>query len=459
MKRGKYLISGIVALSMLGGCSPAGLSEAQQEKLRDGQYSEVVKGTTVRSTYSVENSGIFYIGRNNTLLMYYDYDADENYVLCSSPNCRHKDSSCPAHVEDNYSTYSFAYYGGKVYYLRKVEYESEHIQLISMDADGQNQETVAELDAGDYSYDTWTVSSILPVYFSHNKALLQISYKKIISEDEEGNTVTAWGNQLVMIDLSDGEIRELTEVLLYGDEVERLQFVLVTEEFAVYEDMRYEEPVMSENEYIQTYGEEAFKTDYYDYYEEHMNNTQATGVYRAVNLETGEIKEIWSDVMYPSYGEESSYPVMMGPYFIYADKEKIYYLPPEVCYGPEPGQLEMYSIDMDTGKEEQIAPFTEPVNNWLYIDQNSNGRNIYREGEIIFCDYSHEKGTHQMYKYFLATGEMESIREESNDYYVWGMTDERVILSDTDNLHLSWMTKEDYEKGDYGAGKKISFDW
>lgn len=449
----------LIALCCLsGGCTPASVDSQQ---LEDTEHSDVVKGTAIKNTYSVENAGIFYIGRNNTLLMYYDYNTDESYVLCSSPNCKHQDSSCPANVADNYKNYTFAYYNGKEYLLRKEDFDSDEMELISMDPGGQNQKTIAVLDTGDYSVNTWTVDSVLPVYFSGNRALLEIDYTKTLPEETQGGfTATIQGRQLLMIELENGKVTQLTDILEYSVDYASLSFCAVMKDYAVYEVMKYDEPYMLEWEYIREYGEDAFNKEYSEYYENYMNNTDASGIYKAVDLRTGAVSEIWSGDMFPSYTEGDSYPVMMGPWFILEHDGKILCRLAEDVYGEQKSDMILYSIDPATGKETQTISFSKPVDELWYTEQNSNGEYLYREDEMLVCNHDlTNEDSFRLYKYSFSTGTLTELWDEYVYSDIYGMTDELVIWASDDNLKLSYVTKEDYEKKNFEDAKKVKFDW
>lgn len=152
-----FLIILFVCGCILNGCSPLSLDDQQQDDFCNTDDSKVVQGTSIPFTYSVENAGLFYIGRNHRILMYYDFNSDKNYSLCSSPNCMHKDSACPAYVGDNYKNYAFAYYRKKLYLLKQEDYESKQIELISMDPGGQNQNKIASIEIGEFAVGKWAI--------------------------------------------------------------------------------------------------------------------------------------------------------------------------------------------------------------------------------------------------------------------------------------------------------------
>lgn len=456
----------IIAIIIIGVCCAVvihrtpSLDTEQQSNLKNAGYSDVVWGTSVETSFSVENSGLFYIGESNSILMYYDFNTEENYVLCSSPNCKHNDSSCPANVRDYYKNYTFAYYQGRLYLLSQKNYESEKIELISMDVDGQNRRTVVSLDPGDYSVESWAVNSINPVYFAGGKVFLTMDYiQPFVNETSEYiNT----GMQLLMIDLTDGSITELTDIMIYNTEAARVKFTLVTEKFAVYEIMKYEIPYLFEWEYIEKYGEEAYQRDYYKYYRDYENETDAVGIYRAVNLDTGQISEIWSGKMYPAYGEESSAPVMMGPDFTFSYDGNLYYTPAEYSYGPENTDerdgvnLEIHRVDPATGEDTNLQLFSEIVDAYWYIEQSSNGGYLYNKDEILVCNDFFETDTFCLYKYSLSENELTEItrKRDTDTDNIWGVTDQRVIFG-AGMLEPLWVTKDEYEKGNFSNAVKI----
>ncbi len=447
---------------LLTGCYPAALDSEQQSRLEDAEYSDVVRGTSAEYTYSVENSGIFYLAKNHGALAYYDFDTEDNYILCSSPNCEHNDSSCPVYVGDHYRNYSFAYYGGRLYLLKRDGYDSAKIELVSMDAGGQNQKTVATLDAGEYTLGSWAVNSIDPVYFTGNKALLTVDYTQPAAEENSGNVQ---GMQLLIIDLTDGSITDLTGILRYNIDAVRVLFELVTEQFAVYEIVKYETPYLFEWEYEEKYGEEAFQQNYQEYYADYMNHTEASVIYRAVNLQTGEISEVWSGQMYPSYWESGSLPTMLGPNFTFSYEGCLYYTPAENLHGPESTyeaenvNLEIHKVDPETGEDTVLEPFAEPMEDYWYIEQSSNGGYRYSEDEILVCNDFHQEETFCLYLYSLAANELTEItREIDRNLTIWGMTDDRVIQSRSYNKP-SWITKEDFKKGEFNRTVKINLEW
>ena len=116
-----------------------------------------------------------------------------------------------------------------------------------------------------------------------------------------------------------------------------------------------------------------------------MNNTDASGIYKVIDLRTGAVSEIWSGDMVPSSIEGFSYPVMKGPRFVLEYGEKIFYKLTKYVNGEQKIDMKLYGIDPATGEEIQPISFSKPVDNLWYTEQNSNGEYLYREDEVLVC--------------------------------------------------------------------------
>lgn len=412
--------------------------------------SKVVQATSVEYTYSVEDHGIFYIGRNQNRLMYYDFQTGENYVLCSSPNCKHKDASCPAYVGDMYRVYAYAYYQGNVYLLRKEKAESKTIDLICMKLGEQTQKVIASIDGGDSSAGTWTIESIQPVVFSKGHAFLELNYvKAIMNEEEYGLFGEIQGKQLMMISLEQGRKTEITDILEYEKDYEILCFCNVLENYAVYEKIKYEGSYLNAWDYIDQYGTEAYEKEYDQYKERYYAQTEARGESYAIDIDKETMVQVWNEPV-----EEETEGLLRSPNFIYEEEGVLYYR----RYEEE--KLILHGVDASNGQRTRDISFSDSINNLWYTEQNSLGGYTYEPGKILVaCHDSENLDDFKLYKYSVSEDSLELIWDRYMNYDVWAMTDDYIILSNESAERISRIKKEDYEAQDFSKMTRIRLDW
>ncbi|MCC8105185.1 MAG: hypothetical protein LIO99_04090 [Clostridiales bacterium] len=461
----KKIISLMLVLSFSFGCMMPGCvtSAAMKEdtsdatgedtdKLEEAHTSAVVEGTTTRYSYSINESGIFYIGRNESLLMYYDYEADTSYVLCSQANCRHNDASCPAYVGDYYTVTGFACYGGFLYLMRQNSYDSD-LELLVMDVDGQSKKTLASFETGDSSAGSWRLDSVSPFYYCGGHVLMKMSYLMVTAESEDTSIDYVYGDQLVMVHLATGDVTELTDILIENDEQYSMYFDAVSDEYAVYQIVQYESPYLEESEFYEQYGNTASYTEYYD---EYLVSIPAAVTYWVVDLAAEESSVLWTEDVVPyqvTLGEDW-YEYSTDMRGLYGISQGQIYFKYKTLPGWDSADYRLY--DIETGKE---TPLTEPASpvSWQYdVGISTFGGSMYDSSRILLC--YHGEDTFQLYLYSLMDGTMETI-DAPESYSLYGVTEKRVIGGSGDATHFSWLLKEDYESGNIDKAVGFSLDW
>ncbi len=434
------------------------MDEEKTNSMQNASGDFIAEGTSTIYTYSVSEAGLFYIGRNQTRLMYYDYEADTSYVLCSTSGCRHSDDSCPAYVGNCYRVFGFACYNGKLYLLKCEEY-GEDLKLIEMDVDGQNQRTVASFEWGDSSVGTWQINSVMPVYYCSNHAIMQIDYS-MNSEDEDGNLTDSSASQLVMVDLSCGTVTELTDKTISSEQYS-MGIDSVSSSYCIYSLEAYDEPFLDEGDFYEKYGDTESYSEYYEsgYYEQ----THGTITYWLLDLETEEVSLLRTeDIAYDS--KESEDDEIYGVYYmtmfdaiaddwvlvftdgVEAEDETVY-----SCTGS------IYSLlNLKTGEEKYVFPTAEETSCGFATEGSVYGESLYNEEDILL--YYKEDEEFRLYRYSMLDQTMEEI-VGAEDYFLWGITESKVIGSYLDSLHISWLSKEDYEAGNMDARVSIALDW
>lgn len=378
--------------------------------------------------------------------MYYGYEADQNYVLCSASNCTHDSADCSAYVGDCYDIYGFSCYDGKLYYLRHQSYDSDKMEMISMDVDGTNKKVIAELDIGDYSAGSWKLDSVMPVYYSNGYAIMYLNHT-FIAEDGS-RTSSEGGYQIIMLDLSDGSIQEVTDILRYNIDVSGLYIDKVTEKYLIYEVFNMDNPYLKKQEFYDAYGENA---SYDDYLEDYYDTTKEYQTDWCVDLETGEQVEI---ITAEVEDRESTY-LYCGSY----DDKVIAWKPGWTKTKPKQ-PLTLYLFDPNTKEFSEALQFTERINDLRRMKESSIEGMLYEDG-LQQLEYETENEYH-LYLYSFADGTLKEIRNQTveDDFYVWGVTDDLVIGGSVeDSRNLSWLTKEDYEEGNFENVTKISLEW
>lgn len=202
------------------------------------------------------------------ILKYYDFDSADSYPLCSNTNCSHADDSCNAWFDS--MVFAPAICNDKIY-LFLLNDDGNAWYFLSMDTDGSNRRTIAELDGDVFSCDDVFVSD---VWYEGNTAILSVS----CGFYENGDDFYA----LASLNLDDGQLKTLgtangsDSIYAYENGIFFMSHG------------KQDEELLEEDEYFELYGTSADYADYYsDWYTAHYST-----VYYLLDTNTGETTEL-----------------------------------------------------------------------------------------------------------------------------------------------------------------------
>ena len=143
------------------------------------------------------------------------------------------------------------------------------LQIVSMDPAGKDKKIIARLDIGNGDLDEWTLRRIGDVYYDHGYAYLHLYWMQA----QENNSLD--GEQLLAISLSDGQVTELTDILVHEREYIAISFELISGEDVIASVWRYAPPVPSYEEYIAEHP----NVEYEEYYQTICENAPQETIY------------------------------------------------------------------------------------------------------------------------------------------------------------------------------------
>lgn len=113
------------------------------ENVITGSRSSTVYGASqsagTASTYQVCESGIVYL--SDQLARYYDFEADQNYILCNRANCMHRDEKCLAFAADDQAVTGLAYFQDAIYMVRRNS-KAARYELLRFDPASGSQKVI-----------------------------------------------------------------------------------------------------------------------------------------------------------------------------------------------------------------------------------------------------------------------------------------------------------------------------
>lgn len=332
-------------------------------------------------------------------LLFFDYQTEKDYVICSRSNCSHNDSSCNGSYNGHNGAVGLAEYGGKLYCFVEAS-EKNVYELVQMDLDGDHRKVIVEIDRGNSEPGNWEADlSLIGTYYAGDKAITILDWMYHPLDDSEENIST---QQCIAVDLKSGKIIEVTP--------------------------RQEEPVQCLIDGISDKGS-VIKVS--------GNQDQ----YLLFDLKEGDIQKIKGDVDSPFY--------ILGEYegdLIIEEFEKGLIEDEEVI-----GTIKtrVYRWDLKQDKKELLL---ELDNGYVFDAGNIDAGSIADGDKLLFMKRKPE-GRADYYSYSLKSGNEELLYEEVRNvpYRIIGETEDSFIYHTyTDKKWTMYMmNKEDYYKGNF----------
>lgn len=436
------LVSIVLVSCLLSGCRQSIDQSPSFNDLKEGQTDAVTQGAEQFGVVSVDESGIFFM--RFPLLYFYDYGARKEFVLCDQANCTHDDGSCAAYVGGSDFVTGYARYQGDIYLIQKQPNTSV-FELISMDVGGRNRKVVASLPIAAPGSDGWQLNSLDSIYYGEGFAWAKAHYRRHIGEIGKAKTESAV--QLLSIDLDDGQIYPLTELM--GDDA-MVNFSCIGNGRAVYRISMRTPPLMSEDEYYAQAGETG---DYQAYADSYFKTTDSQGTILLFSTADKQISTFWEGTLINVYEEDNPDAILWQtpPYIFYAFWEN------SILYGVMPDasdHSEILSRNLDTGEVTSILTIKNGGLVGRYMGEINN--TIYEGNKIYYLIYDGE-GSCVIHSYHLDTGEDERLFTDiaQVSFRIISETSDKLIGTMNGGSDLCWITKDDYENGNLKSAVKV----
>ena len=455
-----------------------------------GSSSPVVYGASqfanASDTYQVCESGILYLSSN--LAQYYDFEAEQSYVLCNRANCRHNDTSCPAYAKGSDAMTGLAYFQDAVYLVRRNDDAGEY-ELLRLNLTSDTQEVVAALEIGSYENGEWVLERIGNVAYAGNHVWMEATYG-YVSVDETGHggieteTVVLTG-----IDITTGEITRLNEVTDGNDSI---GCKAVSEDYVVFERLWYDEPMLSESEFYEAAkrGEYAQDIDLDKYIEESLKiyeneedayanayeNAYSEAYYNYRNEYQAAVPKQYADMIYEvSTGALTEFD--SGECFKELDEDGIVTgeWAPYIFEGIDGDTLlygSMYEYIYEDSDTQYAYSFSNGTREALFTYPTGGAFYCFADEHVALCrDYRREENQALFFYYDLETGERTDLflDDINTTFQMIGYTQDRYLgliyndpvmsLDVFDGAYfgtLHQISKKDFESGNLDAAEKIS---
>lgn len=439
-----FLMLVCATLIVLSGCQNA--IDGWQNGFEDTQYAYGAMASqshSMRYSISVQEIGAFYI---NELfqLSYYDYEADDNFVLCSSPNCTHLSSKCVAYAGETAT--GFSVYGGYGYYIRRCG-DTNQWELVEVDISSQTLRIVCVFGSSGENINEWMIHTIGDVHYHHGQAWLSLQMYYNAPED------TGWNNngyQLIAISLENGQVTSLTNPLMSNRDVSHIDYSYFGENYVGFNLIYYYPALLSEKEYMDQNGlgfSEGSK-DSIDVYNEYLNaffekDERKQRCY-LVELDSMEILTI-QDARYD------------GPTGIAweRDNEVI------IWQGDSENRNDKFvSLDLSSGTIKEVMMISN--GGLLAWSQGAGGPSSsgrYNGDSVLYLEYI-DGDRYKINKYMIETGDTEYLFEipKNEMFQIMGQTSDKLVGMVKDSSQYAWIYKSDFEQGDFSTLHKFSIN-
>ena len=418
MKKRSLFFFLALSLLILGGCKQSISEDWDSDVLMDN----FVSGKAVNSEICVHEKGVFYI--NGDLLCYYDYNSDQSFILCSRPNCTHKETECVAYAGE--SAVGFAMYGDYAFYFRPVS-ESLSWELIRVNIQEQICEIVCTFGIPSASLDQWYVYNVDCVYYNEGYAWAKLHMLYTPAEPTGYNDN---GIQMVAINLSTGDLHELTEPLMDMRDYDGITWRNFSDSYVSYEIEQFTPRLMTGNEYEEYCKDNPTETRTYF---EYLSETTQGSPYEWYWLV--DISSMSQHVLYEGYNlddlcwENKDYFVAIS----YDESVETY-----------------YQVNFDGSLGNDVFCI-ENGGALAWFDGEASIR-LYDDNSILYLIYEGEDRC-KIYKYSIETGESTYLFEDDRhvSFRLIGQTSDKLIGKINESSQLAWIYKEDYEKGNFDA--------
>lgn len=419
------------------------------------QMNPVLGADGLAETYSVSNQGIVYAEDNH--VKYYDFSDEESYILCGRVNCTHDSETCSAWCNSYIDTVGFALYQNNFYMFRKNPEENTY-DLICMDATGNNQKVIAQIDIGKAEEGAWIATRLYNVYYYGDMAWISVNYQYVTKKEEARECIVYMG-----INLQDGKMTKVNEPILTDtDSVYSMEGIIKGKPVLLKRQANLK--ILSEKEFESEYESGAFageiegKEDlYYNYlYIWYPRNCGYTDTYIVYDPISGEetILEIAPALM--SFGEDGNVESILPKYIFLGE-----YNGKLLCEEPDYTSHErVFLWDIENENQEDIL---EVENGGIVAAESGSILSVLYDSSKFLYSINTEDGRAQIFEYDISKGENRGLFEDERNisFRIIREVQDSFIgkiytLTATGMRHEIYMiSKEDYYSGNIKKAKKL----
>ncbi len=444
----------MLLMMILTGCGINQSSVLDLSEIRTDP-SRVIWGASEDSAPSLGDVGLFYI--EDCVLMFYDLDLDESYILCGKANCRHNSEKCNAYFpRDIYgvSASNVAQLDGYLYCTYNTtsldNYNDpaavKELQLLRIDlGSGERKEIAAFPAAYNAAEDTdsYYATSINSLEYCNGFAWFSLS----LYENSAGTSY----EQLTGVNLDSGEI-----VILNENDGNEYSISKVCSDSLYYTRRKDTVPLISQNEFYQlrdvngtvTIDGNTFR-EYQEYWICHVNDIPDEYTIFRFRLSDG--------LSTPVFSGETIYmdDTQCIPYKIWGEwRDKTVYkmnIPDQDGTYSNKYHSGIFLLDTDTGENNLVLE----LENGDGLSIAGSGARILSDGKLLYAENINDK-TADIRMYNFVTGETAELFTDDwrITFRIYGEWADGYIGIHKDHQTQNgyyWISKEDFYAGNLDA--------
>lgn len=452
----KKIIMGLILYAMSIFLCACGKAETLSVKIPATSTDVVVQGADDFGKLSVGETGVLHIKDQH--ILFFDYEAKKDYVICSRANCRHNDGSCNGWYSGYHGAWGLAEYGGKLYCFIGNS-EKNVYQLVQMDLDGNHRKSIAEIDLGDNSPGQWSLNTFpFETYYAGDKVITKLEWLYNPADKSETSLQT---QQCIAVDLRSGEIIEVTQ---RQEESVECSILAVSKDYVLIETSGYQDQMLSKKEFYEQYEQGAFsdydnimkaENPYETYCEVYFDEMEHWYRFFLFDLGEGDIRMLEEGILEKVRNEDGEVYALRPPFYITGLYENDL-IAEKIEEGPVEGEAftgtvenRVYCWNLNDNQKRLILD----LNNGYVFDAGGIDASCIVDGDKLFFLRRKADGKADYYSYSLKTGEEKLLYEAERNvpYRIVGETETRFIYYTADDTKktMYMMDKADYYNGNF----------
>ena len=430
--------------------------ESLSVEITETGVDAVVQGADDFGKASVGENGVLRLKDNH--LMYFDYQSQKDYVICTRANCNHNDKSCSGWYGNLHEAKGLAEYCGKLYCFLYNE-DKHTLDLVQMERDGSKRKVISEIKCGDNSPGSWTIEqSFTETYYTKGKVITILNWIYNPKDESEEEIQT---EQCVIIDLESGKHTDITERKM---ETFHCKVDAVSNDYCIINLSGEAEKLLNEKDFYSKFEAGEFddnkaiknaENPYEAYYEQY--SAKITKWYKFILFDLNKNKStlLKEGNLEKAIDENGDYYADLQPFYItgmykdYAIIETVEesLIEDEGVVGVSKNKI--YKWDFINDKKELILD----INNGYVFDAGGLDAGVVVDQNLLLFLKRKPDMKADYYSYNIDTGEEKKLYEAERDvpYRIAGETADNFIYYTYDDVKKSMymIEKEDYYNGDF----------